>query len=143
MDQEHPKVDPGGLTGSQIRLLDRVHIEFPDERTYITGKVLPTTRYIELVGKKEFVAISLDLEYETYVVLIGSVSFIALLSFFPLNANIHSSHRSQISGLIIKEALINISAKYLDFADVFFLDLVSKLPKHIRINDHAIKLFDS
>ena len=30
MDQEHPKVDPGGSTGSQIRLLDQAHIEFPD-----------------------------------------------------------------------------------------------------------------
>ena len=30
MDQEHPKVDPGGSTGSQIRLLDRAHIELPE-----------------------------------------------------------------------------------------------------------------
>lgn len=30
MDQEHPKVDLGGSMGSQIHLLDRAHIEFPD-----------------------------------------------------------------------------------------------------------------
>ena len=37
---------------------------------------------------------------------------------------------------------MKILAEYLDFADVFFLDLTSELLKHTRINNHAIKLVD-
>ena len=44
--------------------------------------------------------------------------------------------------MIAKEASTNVSAKYLDFADVFFPDLAYELPKHIGINDHAIERVD-
>ena len=42
--------------------------------------------------------------------------------------------------MIAEEAPTKVSAKYSDFADVFSLDLASKLPKHTRINNHAIEL---
>ena len=50
-------------------------------RTYTTEAALPTTRRVELVGKKEFVAAELDPEHEIYVVHIGSVSSVASPSF--------------------------------------------------------------
>ena len=83
------------------------------------------------MGKKEFVAIALYLEHETFVV------YVASLSSTLLNA------RPQISGLIAEEAPTEISAKYSDFADIFSPDLASKLHKHTKINNHAIKLVDS
>ena len=82
------------------------------------------------MGKKNFIAAALDLEYKTFVV------YVASLSFIPLNT------RPQISGLIAEKALTKISAKYLDFTDIFFPDLASKLPKHTEINNHIIKLVD-
>ena len=45
--------------------------------------------------------------------------------------------------MIVKKAFTKVFAKYSDFADVFSSDLVSKLPKHTRINDHAIELIDA
>ena len=99
-------------------------------RTYTTEKALRTTRNIKLVGKKEFVAAALNPEYKTFVIHVAS------LCSTPLDA------KFQISGLIAKEASIKVSAEYLDFADVFSLDLASKLPKHTKINDYAIKLVD-
>ena len=39
--------------------------------------------------------------------------------------------------------LTKVSNKYVNFADVFFPDLASKLPEHTEINDYAIKLVDS
>ena len=54
-------------------------------RTYTTEEALPTTRYVELVDKKEFAAAELDLGHETYVVHVGSVSFVALPSSSPLD----------------------------------------------------------
>ena len=106
-------------------------------RIYITEKVLPTTRRVELMGNKKFAAAVLDPEHETYVVYVASLSFTPLASL-----NIHPSRRPQISGLITKEAPTNVSVEYSDFADVFSSDLASKLPKHTGINNHAIDLVD-
>ena len=61
-------------------------------------------------------------------------------SFSPLELNVHPFRRPQVSNLIAKEALTKVSAKYLDFADIFFLDLASELLEHTGINNHAIEL---
>ena len=42
--------------------------------------------------------------------------------------------------MIAKEASKKVSAKYLDFADVFSPDLASELSEYTGINNHAIKL---
>ena len=94
------------------------------------------------MGKKEFVAAALDLEYETYVVYIGSVSSNALLSCSLLELDVHPSRRPQVCGLLAEEAPTKILVEYSDFADVFSADLASKLPEHTGINNHAIKLVD-
>ena len=103
-------------------------------RTYTIKKALLTTRRIELVGKNEFTTTVLDPEYETYVVHVISLKSTAL--------DVHPFRRSQISGLIAKKALIKIYDKYINFVDVFSLDLASKLSKHTRIDNHAIELVD-
>ena len=92
------------------------------------------------MGKKEFAAAALDPEHETYIIHIESVSSNASLNPSPLN--IHPFRRTQISGLIMKEALTNVPIKYSDFANIFSPDLASKLLKHIGINDHTNELVD-
>ena len=99
-------------------------------RTYTIEKALPTTRRVELVGKKEFATTALDLEHETYVIYVTSLDD-------------HLSWRPQISGLIAEKAPTKVSTEYSDFTDVFSQDLTSELPKHTRINDHAIELVKS
>ena len=59
------------------------------------------------------------------------------------NTDVHSSYKSQISGLIVKETSIKVPNKYVDFADIFFLDLASESSKYIKINYHTIELIDS
>ena len=88
------------------------------------------------MSKKEFAAAALDPEHETYVVHVLSLSSTLLVA----SLNVHLFQRPQISGLIAKKTPTKVSAKYLDFADVFFLDLASELFKHSKINDHAIEL---
>ena len=83
-----------------------------------------------LVGKKEYTVAALDQKQETFVVYVASFSSI------PLDV------RSYISGLIVNKALIKIFDKYVDFADIFSSDLVSKLFKHTGINNYAIQLVD-
>ena len=112
-------------------------------RTYFTEEALPTTRRIELVSKKEFAAAALDPEHEIYVVHVGSVHSDVSPSSSPLELDVHPSRKAQVSDLIAEEASTKVSAKYSDFADVFFPDLMSELPKHTGINDHTIELVDS
>ena len=103
-------------------------------RTYTIKKALSTTKRVELVGKKEFAAATLDPEHETYVVHVASLSSTLL--------DVHPSRRPQISGLIAEEASTKVPDKYANFADIFFLDLASKLPKYTGINNYAIELVD-
>ena len=109
-------------------------------KTYTTKKALPTTKCIKIVGKKEFAATSLDPKSEIFIVHVASLSFNALPNSSPLELDIHLSRRPQISGLIAKETPTKVSLKYLDFADVFFLDLASKFSEYNGINNYAIEL---
>ena len=130
--------------GMPLFTLSRVNIDFLRRelqwRTYTTKKAFLTTKHVELVGKKKFVAAALDPEHETYVVHIGSVRSDMLPSSYPLN--IHPFWRPQIFGSITKEAPTKVPAEYLNFADVFFPNLASELLEHSGINDHAIELVD-
>ena len=139
-------VSPEVVFGMLFLTLREVDVDFSGRelrwRTYTTKEALLTTRRIGLVGKKEFAAAALDPEHKTYVVHVGSVSSDASPSSSLLKLDVHSFRRPQISGLIAEEASTKVPAKYSDFVDVFSPDLVSKLPKHNRINDHAIKLVD-
>ena len=93
------------------------------------------------MGKKEFAAIILNIEHKTFIIHVVSLSITSLSSTL-LNA-IYSFSRPQIACLIAKEAPIKVFDKYVNFADVFFLDLASKLFEYIKINDYAIKMVDS
>ena len=84
--------------------------------------------------KKEFVVVTLDPEHITFVVHVASFSSTPL--------NVHLSRRPQISSIIVKETSSKVTNEYIDFANVFSLNLASKFPKHTRINNQAIKLVE-
>lgn len=48
--------------------------------------------------------------------------------------------KAQIRALIANKTPIEIPAGYLEYVDVFLLDLAMRLPEHIRINNHFIDL---
>ena len=134
-------VSPEVVFGMSFLTLSGAHLDFSGRelqwRTYTIKEVLPTTRHVELVGKKEFATAALDPEYETYVVHVTSLSSTPLASF-----DVHPSRRTQVSGLIAEEAPTKVPAEYSDFADVFSPDLASELPEHTGINDYAIEMVD-
>ena len=139
-------VSPKVVLGMPFLILSDADIDFSGWElwwtTYTTEEVLPTIRRVKLVGKKEFATASLNPEYKTYVVYIVSLSSIPLASLGSTLLNIYGFQRPQISGLIVEEASTKISAKYSDFADVYFPDLTSELPEYTRINNYAIELVD-
>ena len=85
-----------------------------------------------------FTAVVLDPKHETFIVHITFFSSTLLI-----NADAYPSSRPQIVGLIAEEAPTKVSAEYTNFANGFFPDLASKLPKHIGTNDYAIKLVNA
>ena len=112
------------MSGADVDFLDReLQWRTYTTQAYTTQAALPTTRRVELVGKKEFAAAALDPEHETYVVHVGSVSSNASPSSSPLD--VHPSRKPQISGLIVEEAPTNTPAEYANFAGVFSLTLGS------------------
>ena len=140
-------VSPKVVLGMLFLILSSANVNFLGRklwwRTYTTAKTLPTTKHIELVGKKEFAAAALNLENETFIIQVMSLSSDTSPNSSPLELNVHLSHRSQVSSLIGNEVPTKVSAKYLDFTDVFSPDLASELPKQTEINNHAIELVDS
>ena len=147
-------VSPKVVLGMPFLILSNANVDFSGRdlwwRIYTTEKALSTTRRVKLVGKKEFAAVTLNPEHETYVV------YVAFLGVHPsrrpqifgliaekapvASFNVYPSRRSQIFGLIAKKTPTKVSAEYSDFADVFSPDLASELSKHTGINDHAMEL---
>ena len=65
------------------------------------------------------------------------------LEYLEDEEGVHLSFRPQRAGLIAEETLPKIPIKYIDFADLFFLELASELLKHIGVNNYAIELVDT
>ncbi len=104
-------------------------------RSYTTGDILPTTRQVELIGKKEFAAAALDLEHEAFVFHIADLSVNS-------GDEVHPSRRALIAHLKVDKAFTKVPSEYADFANVFLSKLAVELPEHTKINDHAIELVD-
>ena len=134
-------VSPEIVFGMLFLILSSADVDFFGRelrlRTYTNEKALPTTRCVELLGKKKFAAAELDPEHETYVVHVESVSSVAS----PSSSLLHIHCRPQIASLIAEEDPTKISVEYANFA--FSPDLASKLSDHTRINDHSIELVET
>ena len=107
-------VSPEVVFGMLFLILNSADVDFLGRelrwRIYSTEEALPTTRRVELVGKKEFAAAALDPERETYVVHARSVRSDVSPSSSPLKLDVHPSRRPQVSSLIAEEALTTVPA---------------------------------
>ena len=110
-------------------------------RIYTIKKAFLTIKRVELVGKKEFTAATLDPEVETFVIHVMSFNSISLPSSSPLN--VHLFCKAQIAGLVAEKALLKVPDKYVNFVNIFSPDLLSKLPKYTEINNHFIELLNA
>ena len=103
-------------------------------RTYTAVKVLPTTKRIEIIDKREFAATALNIDNKIFLVYVAALAK-------PTIIPIHLSHQAQVAVLTSKET--RIPAEYSDFSDLFSSDSVAELPKHTGINNHPINLLDN
>ena len=90
-------VSPEVVLGMPFLILSSADVDFLGRelqwRTYTTEEALSTIRCIELVGKKQFLAVAPDLESETFVVHVASLSSDTSPSSSPLELNVYSSRR--------------------------------------------------
>ena len=100
-------------------------------RTYTTKKALPTTKCVELVGKKEFAAATFDPEYETFIVYLASLNLVL---------KIYLDREAQIASL--SNDKVKILDEYLDFTNVFLEEKALILPEYTEFNEHTIDLED-
>ena len=104
-------------------------------RSYTTRDILPTTRQVELIGKKEFAAAVFNSKHEAFVVYVTALNI-------DSGNEVHPLRKAQIAYLKADKAPSKVLNKYADFADIFSLRLAAKLPEHTKINNHAIELIN-
>lgn len=97
-----------------------------------TLTVLPKTKRVELINKKNFAAAALGKKAKTFVVYVMTLP----------TTSIHLSKKAYIKVLIDKQAPFKVSAKDLNYIDVFSPDLAIKLLESTRINDYVIDLVE-
>ena len=102
------------------------------QKSYIPAKVLPTTKRVELINKREFAAAALEENAEMFLVYVASL----------LAMQVYPSCQAQVGPLLADKAPAKVLPKYLDYADVFSFDLSMKLPENIGMNKHVIELVE-
>ena len=116
----------------------RADIRFAEQklvwRTYTAAETLPTTRRVEIIDKREFVATALNADNEIFMVYVAALAE-------PMTMPIYYSHQAQVATLTSKET--GILVEYSDFSNVISSDSAAELLEHIGINDHPINLLDN
>lgn len=98
-------------------VFSNANISFSEQRLiwrfYIIGKILPITKQIKIIDKKEFAITVLDKNVEVFVM------YITFFSLEKLTITIHLTRKVQIILLLTEKVMI--FNKYSDFFNIFFI----------------------
>ena len=124
------------VLGMFFLTLSNTNIQFAERelvrKTYSAIKTLLMTPRVEIIDKKEFVAVALNKKDKIFVVYIVALS---------VDSNVYAFQRAQISSLDIEK--VTIPSKYADYTDVFPPNSAAKLIKYSGINNYTINLIDN
>lgn len=87
-------------------------------RSYITVEALPNTKNVEFINRKDFAAIALEKNKETFVV------HVAILLTAP-KIEIYLSWIAQITLLLVDKAFIKVFSKYSNYVNIFLSKAVA------------------
>ena len=93
---------------------------------------MPTTKWVEIIRKKEFAIAAIDVDNKTFVVYVVALAELIIIS-------IYLFCKAKVALLII----IEIYIKYFNFLNIFFLDSAAKLLEYTRINNYLINLLEN
>ena len=113
--------------------LSKVEINFAEQeltwKTYSLNEAFSTTKRVQLIDCREFVAAALILVEEVFVV---------HMAYLGIKISIHPAREAQIALLLAKEG--SVYKKYVYFSDVFSKESAALLPARSDINEHQINL---
>lgn len=116
--------------GMFFLILSNVKINFNywkfSQKTYTIVEALPTTRQIELVGKKGFTTIAFNPENENFVV------YVIYLTSSDLDAKVYLFCYTQIVLLKVNEVPTVILSEYANFKNIFFFNFATELQSTLR-----------
>ena len=101
-------------------------------KSYITNKVLPTTKQVQLFNLQEFIIAALNADSKNFVV------YIAIWEREEMP--VYLEKQVQVGAFIFDEASTEVLVENSDYSDVFSAENAAELPENTRINEHAIKL---
>lgn len=104
-------------------------------RSYIAIKILSTTNRVKLINKSIFAKAALDENSEIFIVQITTLEIPTTISFHP-------SQVTQVAIFWRDKTPTKISARFADYSNVYFLNLVIELYENTAMNEHVIKLLD-
>ena len=105
-------------------------------RTYITNKVLPTTKRVQIIDKKDFVITALDADNETFVMHVA----IREQEEIPVHSKRQAQIEAQVGALLFNKTPTEVQTEYSDYSNVFLAKYKAKLPENTRMNEHPIEL---
>ena len=103
-------------------------------RIYSTSEALPKTRQVQLIDKHKLAREALNKNSVIFVVYVAALEALKLA--------IHLSQAPLLAALQQDKAPIKIPSEYIDYTNVFSLDLAMQLPENTSINKHAIELIE-
>ena len=81
-------INPDVVLKMLFLTISNANIDFQSQklqwRSYTIGNIFPTTKQVKLIGKKEFVTIAVDLEYEAFIVYVAALNIDSSDEVYPL-----------------------------------------------------------
>ena len=105
-------------------------------KTYTTNKALSTTKRVQIINKKDFVIVVLNINSETFVVYV----IIQEQERMPVHFEKQAQIEAQVGALLFNKTSTEVSVEYSNYSDVFLAEYAAKLLENTGINEYAIKL---
>ena len=110
------------------------------QKTYTTNKALSTIEQVQIINKKNFVIVALNIDNKMFVIYMIIQEQKKMLVYFKRQAQIKAQNETQVGALLFNKAFIKVLAKYFNYNNIFLVENIVELPENTGINEHAIKL---
>ena len=112
-------------------------------KSYITNKVLPTTKQVQVIDPKEFVIVVLDIDSKTFIIHVALREHKEMVIDLGNKAQIKAQNGAQVGALLFDKAPTEVPTKYSNYSNVFSAENATELLENTGINEHAIELKES
>ena len=109
-------------------------------RTYTINKALSTTKQVQIIDKKDFVIVALNINSETFVIYVAIQEQKEISMASKRQVQIKTQKKAQVGALIFNKDFTKILAEYFDYSNIFLIENIAELLENIGINEYAIKL---